>query len=309
MNYIYWLALFSGVVAVFEKLWPAREQQQLRTWLWSDFVHLVFNGHFIGLILYGVSFHHVVPPVETFLSEHGLSDAFFFGAVGGWGLVAQSVSALFVIDFVQWLVHNALHRFNFLWKIHQIHHSVKDGEMDWIVSFRFSWIEPVIYKSVMYVPAMWFGFAPEALFFLAVFGTIIGHLNHANVTWKYGLLRYVLNTPHMHLYHHAYDAPGKGQNFGITLSCWDWIFGTAHFPEEPCPKIGFPGVELVPNDFFGQAFWPIPLAIPSIQKTNVFASMGGVAVLAGLYAVSLPPTVDPPNSGEAEQRNVSDYSP
>ena len=94
MSYIYWLALFSVVVSVFEKLWPAREQQQLRTWLWSDFIHLVFNGHFIGLILYGVAFHHVVPPVETFLSEHGLSDAFFFGAVGGWGLVAQSVVTL-----------------------------------------------------------------------------------------------------------------------------------------------------------------------------------------------------------------------
>jgi len=299
MNYLIWLAALSAVVIFFEWKWPTREQKQLRTWLWSDFVHLLFNGHFLGLMLYGISFYYVIPVVDDLLAARGWTEAFYFSAASGWHIAVQAVVALVALDFVQWLVHNTLHRSPFLWRIHQVHHSVKDGEMDWIVSFRFSWIEPAIYKAAMYLPAMWFGFAPEALFFHAVFGTLIGHLNHANLTWDYGPLRYVFNSPRMHLYHHDYEAPAHGQNFGITLSCWDWIFGTAHLPPEPPKKIGFPGVEHLPNDFFGQLIWPIPLALPTLRQTNLVASVAGVVVLAGLYGASLPPSVDTPMFGEA----------
>jgi len=51
------------------------------------------------------------------------------------------------------------------------HHSVEDGEMDWIVSFRFSWLEVVVYKSVLYLPMVFLGFRWEALMFHAIFGT------------------------------------------------------------------------------------------------------------------------------------------
>ena len=299
-NYLFWLFLFSALVLAFEVLWPARKQRILRKWLWSDYIHLAFNGHFLGLLLYGIASYHVLPILDSILAENGLKDTLYFNAVGtwGWGLALQSIVALFVMDFVQWCVHNTLHRVNFLWEIHKIHHSVKDGEMDWVVSFRFSWLEPVIYKSVLYVPAMWFGFLPEALFFHAVFGTLIGHLNHANLTWDYGPLRYLLNSPRMHLYHHAYDAPPHGQNFGIIFSCWDWIFGTHHLPDEPCPKIGFPGVENLPNDFFGQLFWPVPHWIKSLQGTKILTSALGGMVLAGLIAASLPPKPKTPMFNE-----------
>ena len=296
-NYLVWLALFSALVMLFEILWPARDQKVARKWLWSDYLHLVFNGHILGLLLFSISSYHVLPHIDVFLAERGLSELFYFGAVKGWGwgIVTQAIVALVILDFVQWLVHNTLHRVNFLWEIHKVHHSVKDGEMDWIVSFRFSWLEPVIYKGAMYLPMMWFGFHPDALFFHAVFGTLIGHLNHANLTWDYGPLRYVFNSPRMHLYHHAYDAPAHGQNFGITLSCWDWIFGTSHLPDEPCPQIGFPGVERVPNDFFGQLIWPLPHFIRAFGSgTRVATSVGGLVLLGGLYGASLPPTPDTP---------------
>ena len=153
--------------------------------------------------------------------------------------------------------------------------------MDWMVSFRFSWVEPVVYKSVTYLPIMWFGFVPEALFVHAVVGTFIGHLNHANLSWDYGVVGYVLNNPKMHLYHHAHDAPAAGQNFGIIFSLWDHVFGTAHTPIEPCPKIGFPGDEDVPQDFFGQVLWPLQQLLPErIPKgTNAWASVGGCVLL------------------------------
>lgn len=309
MNYLLWLAAFSILVAGFERLWPARPQKALRTWLWSDLLHLVFNGHILGLLLYGITWYRVLPVLDGWLAEQGLTGVVYRGAASGWSIAVQAVVALVVLDFVQWLVHNSLHRIGPLWRIHQVHHSVKDGEMDWIVSFRFSWLEPVYYKAAMYLPAAWFGFAPEALFFHAVFGTLIGHLNHANLTWDYGPLRYVFNSPRMHLYHHDWEAPAHGQNFGITLSCWDWIFGTAHLPDHPPAKIGFPGVEKLPEDFFGQLIWPLPLAAKGLQGTRVSASLAGVAVLGVLYGLSLPPRVDTPMFGEPAASSQPAVSP
>jgi len=48
------LALMSGFVMFLERLFPWRpEQKQFRPKLWSDLIHLVFNGHFLGLLLAG----------------------------------------------------------------------------------------------------------------------------------------------------------------------------------------------------------------------------------------------------------------
>ena len=270
MTYAYWLVGLSVLVATLERLFPAREQPVLRRRSWSDAIYLLFNGHLLGLILYGLAHPFIVPVLDDMLTGIGWKEVLYFDAasVFGWSVALQAIVALVVVDFLQWLVHNALHRSARLWSIHQIHHSVEDGEMDWIVSFRFSWLEPVVYKSVSYFPIMWFGFVPEALFVHAVVGTLSGHLNHANLSWDYGPFRYLLNNPKMHMYHHAHDAPNQGQNFGIVFSAWDYLFGTAHLPKEPCEKIGFPGMKMLPDHFFGQLVWPLFGAEARVRKTG-----------------------------------------
>lgn len=70
------------------------------------------------------------------------------------------------------------------------------------------------------------------------------------------LMKYVFNSPEMHIWHHAYELPDKhphGINFGISLAIWDYIFKTAHVPHNGKDiKLGFPGVEEFPQDFIGQ---------------------------------------------------------
>lgn len=68
-------------------------------------------------------------------------------------------------------------------------------------------------------------------------------------------MKYVLNNPVMHLYHHAHDLPEKrfGVNFGISLSLWDYVFGTHYIPEDSGTiKLGFPGDTAVPKTFWSQ---------------------------------------------------------
>ena len=279
------LALMSGFVMLLERLFPWRpEQKQIRPKLWSDLIHLVFNGHFLGLLLAGLASTWVLPHVDRWLAAEGLTDTVYLNAAVDWPLWAQILVALFVVDFIQWCVHNMLHRVPLFWEFHKAHHSVKDGEMDWIVSFRFSWLEVIVYKSVLYLPLVFFGFRWEALMFHAIFGTFIGHLNHSNLDLGHGWWRYILNSPRMHIWHHDYEGDSKTTvNFGIIFSCWDWIFGTAKMPKDPPPHIGFAGVETFPDNFFSQEIWPLQKYFPSVKSVVVWSVIGALVMAVAWY--------------------------
>ncbi|MTB50325.1 sterol desaturase family protein [Lewinella sp. W8] len=72
-----------------------------------------------------------------------------------------------------------------------------------------------------------------------------------------GIMKYVFNSPEMHLWHHSYELPKErryGVNFGLTLALWDYIFGTAYIPHnEGDIRLGFPGVEEFPENFGSQS--------------------------------------------------------
>jgi 3-mercaptopyruvate sulfurtransferase SseA/sterol desaturase/sphingolipid hydroxylase (fatty acid hydroxylase superfamily) len=296
------LAAMSGFVMLLERLFPWRpEQKQLRPKLWSDLIHLVFNGHFLGLLLAGLASTWILPHVDKWLAAEGLTDSVYRNAAADWPLWAQIIVALVVVDFIQWCVHNLLHRVPLFWEFHKAHHSVKDGEMDWIVSFRFSWLEVIVYKSVLYLPLVFFGFRWEALMFHAIFGTLIGHFNHSNLNLGHGPWRYVLNSPRMHIWHHDYEGDSRTTvNFGIIFSCWDWIFGTAKMPADPPAHLGFDGVETFPDNFFSQEIWPLQKLAPRV-KSVVFWTILGAIIMAAAWYLSKPRGKGPetPMLGEA----------
>lgn len=70
------------------------------------------------------------------------------------------------------------------------------------------------------------------------------------------LMKYIFNSPEMHIWHHAHDMPQShvyGINFGLTLAIWDWIFGTAWWPSSGRDiRLGFPGIAKFPKHFFAQ---------------------------------------------------------
>lgn len=69
-------------------------------------------------------------------------------------------------------------------------------------------------------------------------------------------MKYFFNSPEMHIWHHSYDLPEDrkyGINFGLSLSIWDWLLGTAYVPYDGKDiALGFPGVEKYPSGFFSQ---------------------------------------------------------
>jgi sterol desaturase/sphingolipid hydroxylase (fatty acid hydroxylase superfamily) len=282
LSYPVALLLVSALVAGLEAVRPWRpHQRQLRRRLLSDAAYLAFNGHFLGLALYAVATSYLLPPLDRLLDRAGLAQWLYRNAAAGWPLWLQIPVVLVGLDFIQWCVHNLLHRVAWLWEFHKMHHSVVDGEMDWIVSFRFHWMEVVVYKAAQYLPLAFFGFHGVALFVHAVVGTLIGHLNHANLDLGHGRWRYVLNSPRMHIWHHDYDAPPRqARNFAIIFSAWDWLFGTAHLPDRPPRRLGFPEVETAPSHFLTQTAWPLQRWLGRIAPVRVDGPLAGGLGLA-----------------------------
>lgn len=257
MQYWHWLLLASLTFAFAERLRPARRGQPLlRRELAVDLLYLALHGHF-WWFLFGTWIQGTADRANELLSLPT-------GAawLGGLHWILQFLVYAVVADFLQWCVHNLLHRVPFLWRFHQIHHSAQ--AMDWAVNFRFHWIETIVYRSLLYVPLAFLGGEPSALFAAAVFGTFWGHFNHSNLDLSIGPLAYVFNSPKMHLWHHdASTEGGPAKNFGIVFSAWDWIFGTAYWPRDREPsRIGFEGDEAVPRNWFGQLAWPLMRRTP-----------------------------------------------
>jgi sterol desaturase/sphingolipid hydroxylase (fatty acid hydroxylase superfamily) len=171
-----------------------------------------------------------------------------------WPMALQLVIFFVVLDFVQWFTHTLLHKYPVFWKFHKVHHSVK--EMGFAAHLRYHWMENILYKPLKTFGVMiLFGFEPKQAFIVHFVAIIIGHFNHSNIKITYGPLKYLINNPVMHLYHHAQDLPeGKyGVNFGISLSLWDYIFKTNYIPEDSGKvELGFPGDASFPKGFIRQ---------------------------------------------------------
>ena len=224
--------LFSGVLfTLAERFWPRRPQTVARQGFWLDIVYVVFNAEVVGSLvamwlggLYG----------SKFLAWREPLGILTLARQPEW---LQLLALLLVKDFLQWGVHNTLHRVPALWEFHKVHHSTE--VMDWLSNWRFHWLEIVVYQTVLYLPANLLGLNPTVTFGCAVISTTIGHFAHANLRWRIGPLKYLINSPEMHIWHHVHpDAGPQNRNFAISIALWDWLFHTAYAPAQAPERLG-----------------------------------------------------------------------
>lgn len=235
-NYFYGLIIISLLIWGLEILFPWRKNQPIfRKDFWLDTFYMFFNFFLLNLII--------------LIALSNTASLFFNDILGFIGLSIKSFQlfnvndlpkwlGLFVFflisDFVQWNTHRLLHSVEWLWNFHKVHHSVK--EMGFAAHLRYHWMEPVTYKSLLYIPIAIIGnYDAKDIAIVYFFSITIGHLNHANLGWDYGLLKYIFNNPKMHIWHHAKRLPKHarfGVNFGLTLSIWDYLFKTEYVPHD-----------------------------------------------------------------------------
>lgn len=249
-------------ISLFFWLWEImrpwrKEQGAFRRDFWLDGFYMFFN-----MFLF---------PVLGFVAFSGLLHHFWVGALGAAGLERTTVLdlsgwpgwlqllVLFLIrDFTHWNVHRALHRVSFLWEFHKVHHSVE--EMGFAAHLRYHWMENILYRIPEYLVLSLFGFGALDFFIVYTLSLAIGHWNHANIVLPLGPLKYVFNNPQMHIWHHARQLPpGRyGVNFGLSLSLWDYLFGSAYIPRDGRDEpLGFAGMETFPATLPGQLVYPL----------------------------------------------------
>jgi len=257
-NYFYWLIGLSVFVWMLEIIFPWRKQQgRIRKDFWLDGFYMFFNFFLFSLVGYNAISNVAVEAFDDLLGLFGITNlvAIQIGNLSGW---AQLLLLFIIADFIQWNTHRLLHRVPWLWEFHKLHHSVK--EMGFAAHLRFHWMETIVYKSIQYIPLSMIGFGISDFFIVHIISVAIGHLNHSNLNLTYGPLKYLVNNPVMHIWHHAKVLPeGRyGVNFGISLSVWDYLFGTVYIPKDGKDEpLGFPGDESYPKKFFDQITYPL----------------------------------------------------
>ena len=261
-NFFYGLIIISILVWALEIAFPWRKNQSIfRKDFWLDTFYMFFNFFILNLIILMALSETAATIFNDVLGFIGLSiSSFQLFDVDDLPLWLGLFIFFIISDFTQWNTHRLLHRFEFLWNFHKVHHSVK--EMGFAAHLRYHWMEPIVYKSMLYIPvAIIGGFDAQHVAIVHFFAIVVGHINHANLGWDYGVLKYVFNNPKMHIWHHAKDLPSDvsyGVNYGLTLSVWDYLFKTNYIPHNGRDiELGFEGDETFPKDFLSQELYPL----------------------------------------------------
>jgi len=251
-NYFWGLIVISLVVWLFEIIFPWRKNQSpIRKDFLMDVFYMFFNFFIFSILISG---NYEV--IGLLFNEMGITTkSLAVFNISNWPVGLQLVIFFVILDFVQWLTHVLLHKYEVLWRFHKVHHSVK--EMGFAAHLRYHWMENILYKPLKTLGIMVLGgFEPEQAYIVHFIAIIIGHLNHANIRITWGPLKYILNNSVMHLYHHMKALPEnkqKGINFGISLSIWDFLFKTNYVPDDNGEiELGFYDEENFPKGFLGQ---------------------------------------------------------
>lgn len=253
-NYFWGLIVISLLVWLLEIIFPWRKNQSsIRKDFWMDGFYMFFNFFIFSILISGD-----YKALGLLFNEIGITTkSLAVFNISNWPIGFQLVVFFVILDFVQWLTHVLLHKYEVLWRFHKVHHSVK--EMGFAAHLRYHWMENILYKPLKTLGVMVLGgFEPEQAYIVHFIAITIGHLNHANIRITWGPFKYILNNSVMHLYHHMKALPEnkpKGINFGISLSIWDFLFRTHYIPDDNGEiELGFSNEENFPKGFFGHLF-------------------------------------------------------
>jgi sterol desaturase/sphingolipid hydroxylase (fatty acid hydroxylase superfamily) len=240
------LALLAAVYWPLERAFPARAGQPwLRRALTTDTAfffgqYLLWSG--LALLLLRWLDGHLGAWVPLALRSSFASLPF----------VARALVVVLLGDLSVYGFHRACHRFEWMWRIHAIHHSSE--HLDWLAAHREHPLDGIGTQLSINLPAMILGFSVNELAWLATLRGMWAILIHSNVRLPLGPLKWLLGAPEFHHWHHRKH--GAVQNFGNVAPWCDWLFGT-HFQPEPGDETWEVGlVEPLPKSYLGLLLWP-----------------------------------------------------
>lgn len=230
-----WFYAAFGLVIALQGVLPALRTNQYRNASTAlDFFYMFFRTPFYLLItlpylgylkyLYDNVLHGpVLEPVQ------GVPDMLVVLAVFVFG------------DFIGWFHHVLRHKIAAIWQFHAVHHSTRHFNI--FSRYRFHAIDLIFSSHIRFLPLMFFHQLLGEAVMLYMFKLVIDLLAHSNVRANYGPLRYIFVTPQSHRIHHSNLPEHIDKNFGVSLSIWDYIFGTQYRKYDEYPETGIVDVD------------------------------------------------------------------
>jgi sterol desaturase/sphingolipid hydroxylase (fatty acid hydroxylase superfamily) len=179
-----------------------------------DFFHALVNETFnvLGVL--------AVPLVASFISIPSVWPHV-------WPLWQQLLLAVLIADVGITLAHYASHRIDVLWRLHAVHHSVKRmyGFNGLMKHPLHQFIETLAGTS----PLLLMGISQDVLSLLIVAVVLQLLLQHSNVAYFTGPLKFLLAINVVHRFHHLKTAEEGDVNFGLFTNLTDYFLGTVYY--------------------------------------------------------------------------------
>lgn len=223
------LVFFALVFVVLEKMSPKHKDLDVKSYLKADV------AAFIVLIV-GVNVSRLL--ATKFYDLVNFNSLGIIAATLSWPLIVKIMCAHLISDFMLYWIHRGMHKWGFLWRTHQYHHSAES--LYWLSGFRTSLMHAFLYAFPQVLVGFYlFQFTPIEIGLGFTFGVFSNLFTHSNLRVPQWLpLHWVLVTPDFHHPHHS-QMGTQNRNFGNVFTFWDRLFGTYVDPKKIRPDFKY----------------------------------------------------------------------
>jgi sterol desaturase/sphingolipid hydroxylase (fatty acid hydroxylase superfamily) len=237
------IASSAVLFIILERIFPYNKGQKiLRQGFFDDLaLYTIAQSYILGILI----FEYIIHYMDT---TSGISRLHLLADVPIW---IQLVFFTITHDLYIYWMHRWQHKNKWLWRIHEAHHSPE--KVDWLSGSRSHALEILINQTIEFTPIVLLGAPAAVVAYKGVISALWGMYIHSNLNVHTGRLQLIFNGPEMHRWHHTMGK-GRNRNFSTKLAIWDWIFGTAYFPEnEKAEKYGL--MSRFPSHYVSQFFY------------------------------------------------------
>ncbi|EAT11240.1 sterol desaturase family protein [Bermanella marisrubri] len=153
-----------------------------------------------------------------------------------WILSVYTLVLFITDDFTRFWLHRIMHKYEWLWRLHQVHHSA--NSLNPFTTYRLHPLESLLYQLraslvhgtcagaaffiLGYQASSWELWGASA--WVIVFNALGANLRHSNIPLRYGRFEKWLISPAQHQQHHGIGT--MNTNFGSFLAIWDRLWGS-----------------------------------------------------------------------------------
>ena len=210
---------FFIILTILELLFSYRVRVLSRVTRWTVNLKMIFiDSIFIKLIL-----PSGLIGIAIWAKLHNVGIFNYYKITG----IYSGILTFIFFDLAIYFQHVFSHKWNLLWKFHQVHHT--DPDLDVTTGLRFHPVEmlySLIYKICL---ILILGANTTSLIIFEIVLNSMSMFSHANLYIPEKIekiLRLVFVTPQMHIIHHSVLQKESDTNFSFNFSLWDYLFRT-----------------------------------------------------------------------------------